>query len=174
MRQIGCLTLFAFVLACSPGTPDERPWIPNMACIATENVQFDTAGWRRVTERDFSFSVPPSMVEVPVQPVDSHVRQWISPGSVHSLGFDYGQWSATLVSESSSGRGGTCEATIGGYGVRLATGYAPAGGVYVAGAWRNVRPGVHLTIYGVAADTAQERVLASVLHTVEFHVQHHE
>ncbi len=50
------------------------------------------AGWQRLTNRAFSFSAPPDVVETPVRGVDSYVGQYDNPSL--RITFDYGSYSS--------------------------------------------------------------------------------
>lgn len=171
MRPLAAIVLLSLPLACAPPAPVKRAstyW----PCHSPDDFPYDTAGWVRVRDADFSFSLPPGFQELTVYPIDSHVRQWTSPERGQMVGFDYGLWSDPLVRHAGEeGEVTDCESVIGGYGVRLAAGVHPERGLFVAGAWRNVRPALHLTLYGAASDTAGQRVIGGVLRTVEFHVR---
>jgi hypothetical protein len=172
MRTLSSGLLIVLFVACSAETPEEKQIITPLACLITENQQFDTVGWTRVDDRDFSFILPPGLEELQVRPVDSHVRVWRGQTSIREFQFDYGQFSDPLVRWTAADETvHSCEMNIGEYGLRLVTGHHESGGVYVAGAWRNVRPGTHLTVMGIAADTTGQRLLALILHSTEFHLQ---
>lgn len=144
------------------------------ACAAGQDI--DTAAWPVVEERDFSFRLPPGFAEDSVQPIDSHVRRW-SNGAGGVLSFDYGWYSSTLAEFRNNDDATECAVTIGSFGATAATARGFEGdprtdGAWIVGVtWRDVRPGVHLTMFGIAPDTALASELMAAMRSTVFHLE---
>jgi hypothetical protein len=147
-------------------------------CPATD---LDTASWTAVKQDRFTFRLPPEFHEVKLDgAVDSWVRQFASIDSTVFVTFDWGWYSDPLTgaeiehySESQ-----TCEERIGGRSARIVTLWPLGAGTYgdsdddrrygAGAAWRDIKPGVHLTFFGWAADARGLEQLLGIFRTVRF------
>lgn len=100
--------------------------------------------------------------------MDSHVRQFATADGRQRVGFDYGQWSPSLDGARSLPEFAECRAEIGGRPARVVTARVEGGRLYAGASWRELRPGVHLTVSGAAATRAGRSELLAALRTVEF------
>ena len=135
----------------------------------------DVKSWLSVEQRRFTFRIPPNFSEVKGQNIDSWGRMFQSTDSTVSLIFDWGQYSDPLT----KARYGvtSCAERIGGQKARLIAlslpnpsyGVGDAEAKYCAGvAWRDIKPGVHLTMFGWARDRNGLDQLLRIFRTVRF------
>ena len=166
MRTSPHLLLLALVAlgsaACVP-FPGQKG--PQLTC-ATASA--DTTGWNRVTDvSGFSFLLPPGFRENHVEPIDSHVRGFEADGLTLSL--DYGGYSKDLTGPHEASEGHLeCPAQIGGRDALIVLTWPDRIAYDVDGAWRNVRPGMHLWMGGAANTPNGQRALLTVLRSVRF------
>lgn len=185
MRWRPCLSaalLLAFVvvsLLSGCGAPvsqgkSEPEWL--RPCPKPE---IDTSSWVVIDRGKFSFLVPPEFSEVKVQGIDSWVGEFLAADSSAKLTFDWGWYSDPLTRPElvSQSHFESCKEIIGERRARLITlqfgGAGPYGSSvdmrYCAGAaWRDITPGVHLTLVGVARDQRRQEECLAVLRTVRF------
>lgn len=135
--------------------------------------KLDVKSWLPVQQKRFTFSLPPDFREVKVRGIDSWVREFQSADSSVSLNFDWGLYSDPLTGP----RDGltSCEEEIGGRKARVVTtwrlGYSRGerDTLYGAGAaWRDITPGVHLTMFGSAGNQKGLEQLLGIFRTVRF------
>ena len=125
------------------------------------------ADWPRNDHRFFSFQLPPEYSQSQTRGIDSYVRSFEAPGRSFSLNF--GQHSASLSRSETSGREyRACRATVDGRMVRLMTARATDGAYFAGAAWRDLEPGLHLSVF-VRSETAagQEEALA-IFRSIDF------
>lgn len=134
----------------------------------------DTDGWETVDCKRFSFRLPAGYKKVDVQPTDSYVEEWRG-GELQIVTFDYGEYSSTLEEFKSLERFIQWTESIGGHSAKVVAGWDKDGGYYTEGAkhivaatWRNVRPGVHLTLGATAPTVEEQPTLLGILRTVRF------
>ena len=128
----------------------------------------DTSGWHRITDASgFSFLLPPGFRENHVEPVDSHVRGFEADGLTLSL--DYGSTSNDLTARHEASEGHLeCPTQIGGRDALIVLTWPDRMAYGVDGAWRDVRPGMHLWMGGAANTPNGQRALLTVLRYVHF------
>jgi hypothetical protein len=120
-----------------------------------------------ITDNELSFSLPLTFVELDVQPIDSHVRDWVDSVGGREVGFDYGQWSNDLTWDPRGYYTDTCLTLVDGYEVRM-LGQVEETGWRVAATWRNVTPGIHLTMGAVVSDSADVPEMIAIFRSVDF------
>lgn len=137
--------------------------------------KLDVRSWLPVEQKRFTFSIPPDFREVKIQGIDSWVREFQSADSAVSLKFDWGSYSNPLTTPTYGVT--ACVERIGGRQARLVAFMLPnpyfgdgeGGAKYGAGAaWRDVKPGVHLTMFGWARDRRVLGQLLRIFRTVRF------
>ncbi len=153
-----------------------RPSAPaSQQAIACVSATVDTANWQTVTETGFSFKLPPDWRKQTIQGVDSLVGRWQTAEN-RFVFYDYGGFSSTLdearemlsdYAECSLMTGSVQARVISGFD---ATGNWNGGGPkqVVAGAWREIKPGLHLS-FTAASDQAQDQALLyAILRSIRF------
>ena len=137
--------------------------------------RLDVKSWTLVDQRRFTFRVPPSFREVKGQSIDSWGREFQSTDSTVSLNFGWGQYSDPLTKAHYGVT--SCEEKIGGRKARLIAlslpnpsyGVGDPEAKYCSGvAWRDIKPGVHLTMFGWARDRNGLDQLLRIFRTVRF------
>ncbi len=128
----------------------------------------NTLLWVRVSDSSgFSFLLPRGYRENTVVPVDSHVRGFEADGWTLSL--DYGKFPDDhrgAVDPSDAHL--ECPAVIGGHPAVVVLTWPDRMAYNVGASWRDVRPGVHLWMGGAASTPEDERMLLTVLRSVQF------
>lgn len=126
-----------------------------------------SASWPRHDHRFFSFQLPPEYDLVERTPLDSYARYYEAPGRRFSL--DFGMYSNSLAEPGGEQRDRrACRATVDGRMVRLVTA-RDADGTYVAGAaWRDLEPGLHLTLYARSATAAGQQAALAAFRSIDF------
>jgi hypothetical protein len=167
------LILISGVLGSRGRSPDGRDEGRTMApCPAPK---LDVKSWLSVDQKRFTFSLPPDFREVKVLGIDSWVREFQSADSSVSLSFDWGGYSDPLTKPTYGVT--TCVERIGERQARLVAfslpnqyyGDGEGGAKYGAGAaWRDVKPGVHLTMIGWARERRGLDQLLRISRTVRF------
>lgn len=138
----------------------------------------DTAGWRRVDAGPFSFAAPREYRRQRVRGIDSYLGRW-SASRRREVSFDWGMYSSPLDETATQLQDSReCTAEIGGRRARVVSGYDSAGTWHgpgrtyvVAAAWRDVRPGMHLTLSATAPDSADVPALLSIVRSIRFDAQ---
>jgi hypothetical protein len=137
--------------------------------------KLDVKSWSPVEQKRFTFSIPPEFREVKAQGIDSWVREFQSADSGVSLSFDWGGYSDPLTKPTYGVT--SCLERIGERRARLVAfslpnpyyGEGEGGAKYGAGAaWRDIKPGVHLTMFGWARDRRGLDQLLRIFRTVRF------
>ncbi|HEU4882984.1 MAG TPA: hypothetical protein VFT45_12075 [Longimicrobium sp.] len=168
--RLAVLGLFSVAsVACSQGLRDTHAVDPCTGPGA------DATGWKVADAGRFRFSVPGEYQHQTVQGVDSYVGWWSAPGG-RNVRFDWGMYSSSLDEPATVLRDRVeCTTEIGGHRVKLVGGFDAEGRweadgrkYVVAAAWRDVHPGVHLTLSATAADAADVPVLLSIIRSVRF------
>lgn len=135
--------------------------------------------WAHNAMATMSVCSSPASIEVKVQGIDSWVGEFLAADSNAKLTFDWGWYSDPLTRPElvSQSHFESCKEIIGERRARLITlqfgGAGPYGSSvdmrYCAGAaWRDITPGVHLTLVGVARDQRRQEECLAVLRTVRF------
>ena len=136
--------------------------------------KLDMKSWEPVQERHFRFRLPPGFREVKIQGIDTVVRIFRSADSSVSLTFDWGAYSDPLPVRGPEWV--ACEERIGGRKGRIVTmPYSdpdsdPRGAIILGAgvAWRDITPGVHLTMFGWAREPSGLDQLLGIFRTVRF------
>jgi hypothetical protein len=168
----GATVLLVLLAACQPRAgravaPNAGP--PALAQLALcADAAVGAEGWQLVDDRAFEFRLPPAYAELKIQPLDSHARHFATPDFQRTLGLDYGRFSSTLDEYRASPDFAECRAEIGGHPARVVTARDAGGGYTAAATWRDLRPGVHLTVGGTAPDRHGQRELEAALRTMRF------
>ena len=166
------LLLMPAILDAQGRSPDGRD--ESRAIAPCPMPKLDVKSWLPVEQKRFTFSIPPDFREVKVQGIDSWVREFQSADSSVSLSFDWGRYSDPLTRNDDGVT--SCVERIGGREARVITIW-PLGAYgdsledarYGAGAaWRDITPGVHLTIFGWARDRRGLDQLLRIFRTVRF------
>jgi hypothetical protein len=157
------------------GADSSRLIVP---CPATN---LDTASWTAVKQDRFTFQLPPEFHEIKFDgAVDSWVRQFGSMDSTVFVTFDWGWYSDPLTGADIEhySNSQACEERIGGRSARIITLWPLGAGTYgesdddrrygAGVAWRDIKPGVHLTFFGWATDARGLKQLLGIFRTVRF------
>lgn len=190
MKYIAGLTLILGLTACNltgssgpSGSPSGSPSAAPSASASAPVVQgacpssaaVDTSGWQTVSETGFSFKLPPGYRKAQVQGIDSLVGRW-AENEKRFVMYDYGGFSSTLdeardMLETYS----ECSIETGSLKARVVSGFDRAGNwdsggpkYVVAGAWRNIKPGTHLSFTTTDAEAAGAATLYAILRSVRF------
>jgi hypothetical protein len=155
--------------ACTQGVRDARALDPCAGPGA------DTTGWKVADAGPFRFSVPGEYQPRTVQGVDSHVGWWSASGG-RNVRFDWGMYSSRLDEAATILRDRVeCTMEIGGHRVKVVGGFDAEGRwevdgrkYVVAAAWRDVQPGIHLTLSATAPGASDVPVLLSFIRSVRF------
>ena len=163
-RTVGTL-LLALSAACGGGAR------PPAACL---EVEADTAGWEVVERAAFGFRIPPGWRAERVIS-DEHVERWTA-GEGRLVTFDLGAYPSTLREMGALEGYSECRAPVGGHPALLVSGIDTEGKVLgpgrkhvVAAAWRDIEPGLHLTLAATTPDRVEAEKLLAMLRTVRLH-----
>ena len=128
-----------------------------------------TAGWPLVVDNyGFEFRLPPRYAEVNTQGIDSHVRHFATSDSRRTIHLDYGLFSSTLDEYRDYKEVTECRGEIGGLAARVVTARGEGNDYVAAVTWRDLPPGAHLTVAGVAPDRPGQLEIAAALWTMRF------
>jgi hypothetical protein len=131
--------------------------------------RIDVTSWVRIDCRTFSLKLPKEFRKVKVRGIDSYVGSFATVDSSATLLFDWGGFSDPLTRIEGFAYYASCTDSIGGKTARLISATRRGQGDRVAAAaWREVVPGVHLTIWCTARDRRGAERLLAALRTVEF------
>lgn len=137
--------------------------------------RLDVKSWVRVEQKRFTFSLPSDFRKKVVHGGDSWVGEFQSTDSSVVLSFDWGGYSNPLTKPTYGVT--ACVEKIGERRSRLVVfslpnpycGDGEGGAKYGAGAaWRDVKPGVHLTMFGWARERRGLDQLLRIFRTVRF------
>lgn len=176
------LLMLLLLTACSAPTPMPTASPANPTASPVTSVSGDcpaqtveTSSWQTVSEKGFSFKLPPDWQKQTLQGFDSLVGRWQTSEN-RFVYYDYGGYSSTL----DEGREmlkdyGECTITTGTLKARVISGFDATGNWngggpkhVVAGAWRNITPGLHLS-FTTASDKAEDKALLyTILRSVRF------
>ena len=163
--------LFVLIVIFTGGCASLTPRAPIPACATPPTT---AESWDLVDEGYFSLRIPPGFNEVPVQPLDSHVRQW-EAGSLRIIKFDAGLYSSPLRELRDLRGYSECRFSIDGVGTLLVSGWDHYSRILVrdrkyvvAATWRDISPGAHLTIIGVTPTASEQATLMAVMRSVRF------
>jgi hypothetical protein len=130
--------------------------------------------WWRAKLQGFSMSLPPNYREVKIRGKDCYVGSYEASDSTGHLFFSLCGFSDPLTQTEGFARYTSCTETIGGKEARLISAkrgdgdWPPEFRYYIGGAWRDVRPNIHLTLWGEAKNLHQVEVLLAAVRTVRF------
>ncbi|HEX8393383.1 MAG TPA: hypothetical protein VF665_13650 [Longimicrobium sp.] len=123
-------------------------------------------GWELRDEGPFSFRLPREYRKQEVHGIDSFVGEYAASG--RNFLFDYGMYSSSLTEWDAARQFHACRDSITGHQVKIVTAHE-ADGRYVAGVvWRELEPGLHLTIHARARTAAQQQEALAAMRTVRF------
>lgn len=171
--SVALLLLISGALSCQSRSADGNDERHTVAPCPMPKM--DVKSWLPVEQKRFTFSLPPDFREVKVRGIDSWVREFQSADSSVSLSFDWGGYSDPLTKPTYGVT--TCVERIGERQARLVAfslpnpyyGDGEGGAKYGAGAaWRDVKPGVHLTMFGWARERRGLDQLLRIFRTVRF------
>jgi len=163
-------SLASGALACTGGSPLQlQVTAPCPAPLV------DTSDWRLVESTAVSLRLPPGFRARDVQAIDSRAFSYESADGQTTVNVDYGYGADPLGEREEWLSYARCNEEIGGRTATVISAqsrYADdqsAFGQLVAGAtWRDVEPGVSLTVIGYTSDSTRQARLLAVLRTVEF------
>jgi len=146
-------------------------WVDPCAIPPTEP---GSQEWRRVQLDGFSMSLPPDYHEVEVQGKDAYVGSYEASDSTGRISFGLGGFPVPLDRSEGFSRYGSCSEVIGGKEAKVISAVRLDGEIpqeyryFLGAAWREVRPHLHLTLWGEAKNLNQVKRLLAVLRTVRF------
>jgi hypothetical protein len=135
----------------------------------------DTTGWQVVDAGPLQLSLPAPYEREEVRGIDSFVGHWVAPGQ-RLVAFDFGMYSNSLNDASTSLVDyRECRTEIGGWPVKVVSGYDERGRWHIEGkkyvvsaAWRDVHGGSHLTLSATSAEASDLPSLLSIVRSVRF------
>ena len=179
-----CLAVFVSVsgaVASAQKLPEAAGQGSSQVVTPCPAPELDVASWIWIEQDRFTFRLPPGFHEVKLDgAVDSWVRQFESADSTVFVSFDWGWYSDPLQGPAveSYPHLGACEERIGGRRARIITLWPLGAGSYgsserdtrygAGAAWRDITPGVHLTLFGWADDPQGLAQLLRTFRTVRF------
>ncbi|MEZ0375467.1 MAG: hypothetical protein ACAI44_40640 [Candidatus Sericytochromatia bacterium] len=185
MTSLLALTLCACSLTVGPQNPGASPTpvkpsaspsaSPTPVAGECPSAAVDTSGWQNVNESGFSFKLPPAFHKLQVQGIDSLVGKWAA-SETRFVSYDYGGFSSTLDEAKDVLRDyAECRISTGSLRARVVSGF-DAGGTWesekpkyvVAAAWRDIKPGLHLSMTTTATQADQAAELYAILRSVRF------
>ena len=144
---------------------------PIAAVLATEcpATPIDTRGWQKAGEKEFFFELPSGFDKTGVQGV------WKESNS-RVVTYEYSGSSSTLNDVANAlDNESECSITTGGLRARVISGFDSHGSwsnsfakYVVAASWRDVKPGVHLTMTATGESTQRLPELFAIMRSVRF------
>jgi hypothetical protein len=171
MRISAALPLLASAGLMSAACAAPRPAGFLSACAAAAQ---ERADMRTIRSTGFSFQIPADYERVDIQPIDSRVERW-EAGPGRAITYDLGPWSSTLDELRVLRGHSECRRDLGGKPAKVVAGLDEEGKMFsegrkyvVAATWRDIQPGLHLTVAATTPDAREQAALLRVLHSVTF------
>jgi hypothetical protein len=158
--------LFALLPGCASPAPNRFD-----ACAEP---RVSTAEWEKRDGLAFDFRLPPGYRREEFIPTDSKVERWkAGPGRL--VTYDLGGYSSRLEEMRVLGGYSECTVKIGGGRAKVVAGWDEDGGMFedgpgkyvVAATWRDIVPGLHLTLGASTPDRAEAERMLAMIRSVE-------
>lgn len=134
-----------------------------------------TSGWQLVEIGGVSLRLPPELMDLDTQPIDTRTASYGTSDGPTVLDVDYGFAADPLGEREEWLSYSRCTDEIGGRSATLisarsrnAAAQSVRGQLVVGATWRDVEPGISLTALGYAQDSTWHVRLLAALRTVEF------
>lgn len=130
--------------------------------------------WWRVRLQGFSMSLPPDYHEVEVEGKDCDVGSYVASDATGRLFFGLCGFPNQIPTSGGFARFASCTESIGGKVAMLISGERRDGDLpqmfryYVEADWKDVRPNIHLSLWGEARNMRQVELLLTAMRTVRF------